>query len=96
MELIGLSQAVVDMFLRFPYLYVPKSIGDPTSGFHEFPFELVDAPALSDIDTTRKIYISRGRFQVVAVPFRLEEATQTIEDIQSGQVTTNDDDTTTL
>jgi hypothetical protein len=84
-ELFGLTQGLIDMFMRNPVLTLPDVPGDwNATQLHEFPLVLVTPPSLSTQDANSDVFIGEATFQVRHIPFRMGEPIdrhQTIDQI---------------
>lgn len=73
-ELFGLTQGLIEMFMRTPVLTLPDVPGDWNAAqLHEFPLVLTTPPALSTQDANADVFIGEATFQVRHIPFRMGE-----------------------
>ncbi len=84
-EVWAMSQALIEMFMRTPYLEIPRTPGDVNGEKLRFPFELTGAPATSIQDPNSNLVTAVSVFEVRWVPFRITEATAINEEMLEGE-----------
>ena len=87
-EMLSLTQGVVEMFLRTPYIEVPVVPGDVNGPKHQFPLVLVNAPNAKAVDRNSDLMITTGLFEIRRVPLRLTEAFQVNDEVLEGELQT--------
>lgn len=75
-EIYALTQAVIEMFLRTPWIEIPVVPGDPNGDKHQFPLVLINAPNIGFKDMDSDLMTATGLFEVRWIPIRLPEAFQ--------------------
>jgi len=88
-ELYGMSQGLIEVFMRTPYLRVPSTVDDYTSSMHEFPFVLMTSPTVTIAKPNSNLAIAVGVFEIRDVPFRLGENIDTVYEILDGDLLVN-------
>lgn len=83
-EIYALTQAVIEMFLRTPWIEIPVVPGDPNGDKHQFPLVLINAPNIGFQDMDSDLMTATGLFEVRWVPIRLPEAFQVGVEILEG------------
>lgn len=85
-EIYALSQAVIEMFLRTPWVEIPVIPGEPNGAKHQFPLVLINAPNIGFQEMNSDLITATGLFEVRWVPIRLPEAFQVGIGVQEGEL----------
>jgi hypothetical protein len=84
MELYGMAQGAVELFMRTPFVRIPIVFGDLTGPQHDFPLHLTAGPSIELQDPNSNLVVATCTFEVKRVPFRLTEAVERGHETETG------------
>jgi hypothetical protein len=85
-EMYAMIQAVIELFLRTPYLKVPITPSSPNAGYYNFPFVLMDPPDVAITEPNSDLIVGGSVFQVRCIPFRRDEADEFVYRVNEGEM----------
>jgi hypothetical protein len=88
-EVFGMSQGLIDLFLRTPYLRVPSTVDDYTSTMHRFPFALITAPSTTISKPNSNLISAPGVFEIRDIPYRLDDNIDITYEVLEGNLLFN-------
>jgi len=95
-EMLGMTQAVKQAFMRTVYIDIPQTFGDNNSDMHRFPLVLTTKLATSVQQPNSNLVVSPGVFEVRRIPYKLDDAIDIgLYDVLEGNLLVNQKDTST-